>query len=82
VAETSGLVQKLSVGQSFSCAWIGPTPTNTELLLVTSSGSAADAAFAGSLVDTLSAALTNYRAVVAVHGDHDAKITALRIDPV
>jgi hypothetical protein len=82
VAETSGLVQRLTVGESFSCVWIGPQPTNTELLLVTSDGSAQGAAFAASLVDTLSAALTNYRAVTAVHGNNNATITGLRIDPV
>jgi hypothetical protein len=82
MAETTGLVQKLVVGASFSCAWIGPQPTNSELLLITSDGSASAAAFAASLVDTLSAAQANYRPVVAVHASNDAKITSLRIDPV
>jgi hypothetical protein len=82
MAQTSGLVQKLTVGGSFACVWIGPNTTNTELLVVTSDGSPADAAFAGTLVDTLSAALTNYRAVVAFHGDTSAKITAVTIEPV
>jgi hypothetical protein len=82
MAQTSGLVQKLTVGSAFSCAWIGPNATNTELLLITSDGSAADAAFAGTLVDTLSAAMTNYRAVIAFHADNSARITGLRIDPV
>jgi hypothetical protein len=81
MAETSGLVQRLTVGETFSCAWIGPKPTSTELLLITSDGSVAGAAFAGSLVDTLASALTNYRSVVAIHGNNDATITGLRIEP-
>jgi len=82
MAQTNGLVQKLTVGAFFSCVWIGPNVTNTELLVVTSDGSAADAAFAGTLVDTLSAALTNYRAVVAFHDTNSAKITGVTIEPV
>jgi hypothetical protein len=82
VAQTTGLVQKLIVGDTFSCAWIGPTPNNSELLLVQNEGSPASVAFYTTAIDTLSAALTNYRPVVAIHGDSDSKITGLRIDPV
>jgi len=82
MAQTTGLVQRLSTGTVFSCAWIGPNASNTELLFVTSDGSVEDSAFAAAMVDTLSAALTNYRAVTAFHGDHDAKITGLTVDPV
>jgi NAD-dependent SIR2 family protein deacetylase len=82
VAQTTGLVQKLTVGEIFSCAWIGPTPNNTELLLLQNDGSPASVAFYTTAIDTLSAALTNYRAVVAIHGDSDATVTGLRIDPV
>ena len=82
MAETTGLVQRLSIGDTFTCVWIGPTATNTELLVITNDGSTANSAFAGTLVETLAAASTNYRAVVAIHGDTSAKITALRIDPI
>jgi hypothetical protein len=82
MAETTGLVQRLSIAEAFTCVWIGPTANNTELLLITNDGSTADSAFAGTLVETLAAASTNYRTVVAIHGDTSAKITALRIDPV
>jgi hypothetical protein len=82
VATTTGLVHKLTVGDAVSCAWIGPTPNNATLLLIRNDGSARDSAFAGSLVETLSTALTNYRAVVAIHGDNDSDITSLRIEPV
>lgn len=82
MAETTGLVQKLFIGGTFACAWIGPTPNNTSLLLVQNDGSVAGAAFAGAAMETLAAASTNYRSVVAVHGNSDSTITALRIDPV
>lgn len=84
MAETTGLVQQLNVlsGSTSACAWIGPTASNTELLVVSNDGSAEELAFAGDLVQILAAALTNYRAVVAFHGDSDSVITSLRIDPV
>ena len=83
MAQTTGLVQRLSiVSQTAACAWIGPRPNNVELLLVTNDGSAASIAFAGSIIETLAAASTNFRAVIATHGDQDSKITALQIDPV
>ena len=83
MAETTGLVQRLSIlSATTACVWIGPTPNNVELLVVTNDGSTADSAFAGNLVQILAAASTNYRAIVATHGDSDSKITSLRIDPV
>lgn len=83
MAETTGLVQRLTVSSSTTtCVWIGPTPNNNTLLLVTNDSTAADTAFAANLVQTLASAATNYRAVAAVHGDSDSKITSLRVDPV
>ena len=83
MAESIGLVQRLTVvSPTLSCVWIGPTPNNTELLLVSNDNSPADIAFAGNLIQTLAAAATNYRVVSAFHGDNDAKITAVRVDPV
>jgi hypothetical protein len=83
MASTTGLVQQLSVFSGpLACAWIGPTAANTEVLVVTSDGSPGGESFAESLIQTLSAAATNYRSVVAFHGDSDAAITSLRIDPV
>lgn len=83
MATTTGLVQQLAVFSGpTACAWIGPSPTNTELLVVvTSSGSATDVAFAGGLVDMLSSAMMHRREVVAFHGDSSSQITSLRIDP-
>jgi hypothetical protein len=83
MAQTTGLVQRLSVlSSTAACVWIGPRPNNAEILVVTNDGSAADSAFAGSLIQMLTSASTNFRAVIATHGDTDAKITALQIDPV
>lgn len=83
MAETAGLVQRLSIlTDSLTCVWIGPTPDNTEILLVTNDGSSVDASFANSMIDALAAASTNYREVVAVHGDSDSTITSVRIEPI
>jgi hypothetical protein len=83
MAETTGLVQQLTVlSPTAACVWIGPRADNAELLVVTNDGSTAGAAFAGSLIQVLATASTNFRAVAATHGDTDATITALRIDPV
>jgi hypothetical protein len=83
MAETTGLVQRLSLlSSTLTCVWIGPNPNNTEALLVTNDGSAGDSAFAASMLEALAAASTNYRQVVAVHGDSDSKVTSLRIEPV
>lgn len=82
MAETTGLVQKLFIGETFACAWIGPTPNNTALLIVLNDGSVAGATFAGATMEALAAASTNYRSVAAIHGNNDSTITALRIDPV
>lgn len=83
MAQTTGLVQRLTVvSRTLTCVWIGPTPNNTELLIVSSDDSPGGSAFAANLVQTLAAAATNYRRVAATHGNSDAKITAVRVDPV
>jgi hypothetical protein len=86
MAETTGIVQQLTIvpGIAMACIWIGPTPTNTELLFVLRepAASAAEGAFANSMVDALTAAAVARREVVAIHGDTSARITALRVGPV
>ena len=85
MAETAGLVQRLTVlpDSAMACAWIGPSPTNTELLFVarTSSDSTHQGAFKSSIVDALMTAVASRREVVAIRGNNDAEITGLRIDP-
>lgn len=80
---TAGLVQQLTLlSSATACAWIGPTATNSTLLVVTNDGTASGLAYSGSLVHALATAASNYRAVVATHGDNDSAITSLQIDPV
>lgn len=83
MAETTGLVQRLSIlTNDVTCVWIGPTPENAEILLVSNDGSTLDASFANSMIHALAAASTNYRQVVAGHGDTDATITSVQIEPI
>jgi hypothetical protein len=83
MAETTGLVQQLSVlSKTETCVWIGPTSNNATLLVVTNDGSASGLAFSQSLVHALATAATNYRQVTASHGGSASSITTLRIDPV
>ena len=85
MAETTGLVQRLTVLPSLAmaCVWIGPSPTNAELLFVsrTSGESAEDGAFESSMVDALTMAAAHRREVAAVHSDTGARITSLRFHP-
>jgi hypothetical protein len=83
VAQTQGLVQRLKLTDTQILAWayIGPTPTNTELLIVISpAGQPPDeAAFRGALAEALSGALSSRQQVIASHGDNDAEITLLQV---
>jgi hypothetical protein len=85
MAKTAGLVQRLTVMPSgaMACAWIGPTPANTELLFVLRDvdESAADGSFENSMVDVLIAAVVSRREIVALHDDDKARITDLEINP-
>jgi hypothetical protein len=83
MAATTGLVHALWVASpSHACASVGPTPSNTELLVVDNDGTASGVAFAGSLIQALAAAATNYRAVTVHHDDDQPFITSIIIDPV
>lgn len=83
MAETTGLVQRLSIlSDTTTCVWIGPTLDNTEILVVSNDGTTLDASFANSMIHALASASTNYREVVAVHADDDATITAVRVEPI
>lgn len=84
MAQTTGLVQSLSVSTSQACCvQIGPDPSNAELLVisVTNADDAAVTASKISMIELLAAALASRRAVVANHGDQDATITQLAINP-
>jgi hypothetical protein len=83
VAETQGLVQRLKLTdtQILAFAYIGPSPTNTELLIVESgAGQPPDeAAFRGALAEALSAALSSRQQVIASHDVNDIRITLLQV---
>ena len=83
MAETQGLVQRLKLTDTLilAFAYIGPTPTDTELLIVESgTGQPPDeAAFRGALAEALSAALSSRQQVIASHDDNDIRITLLQV---
>jgi hypothetical protein len=85
MAETAGLVQKLTVlpGAQLACVWLGPAPSNSTLLFVEreSSEAAAEGSFENSMVDAIAAAAVARREIVAYHDDNSSRITSLRIDP-
>ena len=83
MAETQGLVQRLKLTdtQILAFAYIGPTPTNTELLIVESPTNQPpdEAAFRRALAEALSAALSSRQQVIASHDDNDIRITLLQV---
>jgi len=84
MAETVGLVHRLKIlpGKFVGWVYIGPTPTNTTLLLVVqdSPGDPVDVTFKANMIDALSTALTSRRVVKAFHADTNATITQLDFD--
>jgi hypothetical protein len=83
MAETSGLVQRLTVvSATLTCVWVGPKSNSSTLLTINSDGTASGSAFAANLTQTLAAAATNYRTVTCGHGDSSSQVTSVRVDPV
>ena len=84
MAETTGLVQKLNIVPSvaMACAWIGPTPANTELFFVLREAAepANTGAFLNNMTDALASAMVTRREVVVIHAVNDARIDGLRIE--
>lgn len=89
MAESIGLVQQASVSPNVvgdsaaACFWIGPTPTNTEVLTIVRSNStpAETGAFMNSMVDALVAAHLSRQEVVVTHGDTSSIITSVAFEP-
>jgi len=83
MAETTGLVQKLTILPSIAlaCTWVGPSPSNAEIFFVLrdSNESPETGAFLNSVVDALASVLVTRKEVVIVHGANDARIDAIRI---
>ena len=86
MAQTRGFVHRLKVTSPSILAWayIGPTATNTELLLVLAplNLTAVDAAYPASMADALAVALSTNKEVVAFHPDNGAEITAVHLPPL
>lgn len=83
MAQTIGLVQRLKVTPPRILAWvyIGPTPTDTDLLLILqdSHPTPEDAAANASMVDALAYALVSKQEVIATHGSSDILITTVEL---
>lgn len=86
MAQTRGFVHRLKIGSPSILGWayIGPTATDTELLLVMAPVglSAVDAAYRASMADALAVALSANKEVVAFHPDNSAEITSVHMPPL
>lgn len=86
MAQTRGFVHRLKVTMPSILAWayIGPTATNTELLIIMAPAglSAEDAAYRASMADALGVALAAQKEVVAFHANNSAEITAVHMPPL
>jgi hypothetical protein len=85
MAITQGFVQRLKVTGTSVVAWVylGPTPANTELLIVQMpiGIDSREATARASMIDALSAALVSRQEVQATHPDGSADITMVQIPP-
>lgn len=81
MATTTGLIQRLFIGEAFTCAFIGASPANTEVLIVSNrdQNTPTDFAFRTTVVGALAQALIAKRQVSATHGDNSAEITSLNL---
>jgi hypothetical protein len=83
VAQTQGLVQRLKLTDTLilAYAYIGPTPSDTELLIILSPTGQPpeEAAFRGALAEALSGALASRQQVIATHDDNNIVITLLQV---
>ncbi len=81
MATTKGLIQRLFIGEAFTCAFIEISPGTTEILLVSNrdQDAPADRVFHSTVVGALAQAVIAKRQVSATHGDNDAEITSLNL---
>jgi len=82
MAETTGFVQRLKVTPGLVLAWayIGPSPTDTTLLLVMQrNDDPIDVAAHASMAEALSGALASGKEVIATHEANLAEITVLQV---
>jgi hypothetical protein len=82
-----GLVQRIFMdpaagsSETIGCIFIGPTPTNVEILLLSrrATDPAHTGAFISSMLDALAQALTSRREVSVYHDDSDAYIVSVEL---
>jgi hypothetical protein len=82
MAQTTGLVQRLKLTPGLVLAWayIGPSPTDTTLLLVMQrNDDPIDVAAHASMAEALSGALASGKEVIATHEANLAEITVLQV---
>lgn len=82
MAETTGFVQRLKLTPGLVLAWayIGPSPTDTTLLLVMQrNDDPIDVAAHASMAEALSGALASGKEVIATHEANLAEITVLQV---
>lgn len=79
--DTQGLVQRLKIRRDNVLAYIGSTPSDTELLIISlpTGLRVEEAASRGAMAEALSTALASRRQVIATHGDDSNEITILQI---
>lgn len=82
MVETRGFVARLKLTPGLVLAWayIGPSATDTTLLLVMQrSDDPIDVAARASMAEALSGALASRREVIATHADNSAEIDMLQV---
>ena len=79
---TKGLVQRLKVTSVYTFAYIGPNPSNTQLLLVRAppGASAEQITVTASQVEVLATALVTHQEVSVTHGGTTSRITSLVLE--
>lgn len=79
-----GYVQSLDIiaGSTYAKAGIGPTPSDTELLVIISESTddTRDLLIKSAMIDALSTALATRREVTAVYDEDDNRIQIVQMD--
>lgn len=82
MAFTVGLVQEMTWSQDppYACIRLGPSPDDTEALVVLLEGSASDLAYQSTMIDALARAMFARREVGAYHDDEASQITSIKLE--
>ena len=79
---TTGLVQEMTWSENppYACIRLGPSPDDTEALVVLLEGNATDLAYQSTMIDALARAMFTRREVGAWHDDEGARITSIKLE--